>query len=157
MFAPADGGPPLRVPFAGYKGDYQAVPATTPTSQGYPWLARQTGVTGGGAAVHPIYAKQDAGASFTLAPVSFGPRQGADIPFVLVHLNNFARRIRVEVCVPGDSAAWARRSHRTTSRATRSRTRSPSRGRSRGRCRSTARFAAAAGGCDSPMASTSCG
>ena len=47
VFAPGDGGPPLRVPFAGYKGDYQAVPATTPTSQGYPWLARQTGVTAG--------------------------------------------------------------------------------------------------------------
>jgi subtilisin family serine protease len=102
VFAPGDGGPPLRVPYAGYKGDYNAVPAMTPTSQGYPWLARQTGVTVDGAgAIHPVYAKQDAGASFTLAPVSFGPRHGADIPFVLVHLNNFARRIRVEVFSPG--------------------------------------------------------
>jgi minor extracellular serine protease Vpr len=99
VFAPGDGGPPLRVPFAGYKGDYQAVPAMTPTSQGYPWLARQTGVTDG--AIHPLYAKQDAGATFTLAPVSFGSRRAADIPFVLVHLNNFARRIRVEVVRPG--------------------------------------------------------
>jgi hypothetical protein len=99
VFAPGDGGPPMRVPFAGYKGDYQAVPAMTPTSQGYPWLARQTGVTAG--AIHPVYAKQEAGATFTLAPVSFGSRQGADIPFVLVHLNNFARRIRVEVVRPG--------------------------------------------------------
>ncbi len=102
VFSPADGGPPLRVPFAGYKGDYRAVPATTPTSQGYPWLARQTGVTVDGAgAIHPVYAKQAAGASFTLAPASFGPRQGADIPFVLLHLHNFARRIRVEVWSPG--------------------------------------------------------
>jgi minor extracellular serine protease Vpr len=99
VFTPADGGSPLRVPFAGYKGDYQAVPAMTPTTQGYPWLARQTGVTAG--AIHPVYAKQDPGASFTLKPVSFGSRQGADVPFVLVHLNNFARRIRVEVLSPG--------------------------------------------------------
>ncbi len=99
VFTPGDGGPPLRVPFAGYKGDYRAVPTMTPTSQGYPWLARQTGVTSG--AVHPIYAKQDAGASFTLAPVRFGNRQAADIPVVLVHLHNFARRIRVEVVSPG--------------------------------------------------------
>jgi minor extracellular serine protease Vpr len=102
VFTPSDGGPPLRVPYAGYKGDYQAVPAMTPTTQGYPWLARQTSVTIDGAgAVHPVYAKQDAGATFTLAPVSFGPRRGADIPVVLVHLNNFARRIRVEVFSPG--------------------------------------------------------
>ncbi len=102
VFTPGDGGPPLRVPYAGYKGDYQAVPALTPTTQGYPWLARQTSVTiDGVGAVHPVYAKQEAGAAFTLAPVSFGPRQGADIPLVLVHLNNFARRIRVEVFSPG--------------------------------------------------------
>jgi minor extracellular serine protease Vpr len=102
VFTPGDGGPPLRVPYAGYKGDYQAVPATTPTSQGYPWLSRQTSVTVDGAgSIHPVYAKQDAGATFTLAPVSFGPRQGADIPFVLVHLNNYARQIRVEVLSPG--------------------------------------------------------
>ncbi len=102
VFTPGDGGPPLRVPYAGYKGDYQAVPALTPTTQGYPWLARKTSVTiDGVGAVHPVYAKQEAGAAFTLAPVSFGPRQGADIPLVLVHLNNFARRIRVEVFSPG--------------------------------------------------------
>jgi minor extracellular serine protease Vpr len=102
VFTPGDGASPLRVPYAGYKGDYEAVPAITPTSQGYPWLARQTGVTVDGAGgIHPLYAKQDAGAVFTLAPVAFGPRHGADIPFVLVHLNNFARRIGVEVFRPG--------------------------------------------------------
>jgi minor extracellular serine protease Vpr len=102
VFTPSDGGPPLRVPYAGYKGDYRAVPALTPTTQGYPWLARQTGVTTDAAgAVHPVYAKQDAGAAFTLDPVPFGSRQGADIPVVLVHANNFARRIRVEVFRPG--------------------------------------------------------
>jgi hypothetical protein len=106
VFTPGEGGPPLSVPYAGYKGDYEAVPAMMPTSRGYPWLARQSGVTVDGAGgIHPGYAKQDAGATFTLAPVSFGPRRGADIPFVLVHLNNFARRIRVEVFRPGHHAS----------------------------------------------------
>jgi hypothetical protein len=62
VFTPADGGPPLRVPYAGYKGDYQAVPAMTATAQGYPKLARLS---------------------------------DADVPSVLVHLNNYARRIRI--------------------------------------------------------------
>ena len=102
VLAPDDGGPPLRVTYAGYKGDYQAVPATTPTSRGFPWLARQTGVTTDARGqIHPEYAKQDAGAAFTLAPVTFGPRTGADVPFVLVHMNHFARRIRLEVFAPG--------------------------------------------------------
>ena len=71
VLAPDDGGPPLRVTYAGYKGDYQAVPATTPTSRGFPWLARQTSVTTDARGrIHPEYAKQDAGAAFTLAPVT---------------------------------------------------------------------------------------
>ncbi len=40
-------------------------------------------------------------ASFTLEPVAFGPRKGADVPVVLVHMHNFARRIRVEVLSAG--------------------------------------------------------
>ena len=45
VFTP-DAGPALRVPYAGYKGDYQAVPALAPTAKGYPWLARRTGIAG---------------------------------------------------------------------------------------------------------------
>jgi minor extracellular serine protease Vpr len=99
---PGDGSPALRVVYGGYKGDYAAVPALTPTTQGYPWLARQTGVTLDGLAkIRRTYARQDAGAVFTLAPRQFGPRSGADVPIALVHLNNFARRIRVDVVRPG--------------------------------------------------------
>jgi minor extracellular serine protease Vpr len=101
VFTPTDDNdPPLRVPYAGYKGDYQTVPVLTPTTQGFPWLARQTGVSTTGL-VLPLYTKQDARAVFTMAPVTFGSRTGADIPIVLLHLNNFARRIRVEVFRPG--------------------------------------------------------
>jgi minor extracellular serine protease Vpr len=106
VFTPDGGDAPLRVPYAGYKGDYQAVAAMTPTTRGFPWLARQTAVTpvelGG---IHPLFAKQDAGAAFTLAPVTFGSRTGADIPVVLVHLNNFARRVVLEVRRPAGRRA----------------------------------------------------
>ena len=50
------------MPYAGYKGDYQAVPALTPTAQGFPKLARAS---------------------------------DTDTPSVLVHMNNYARRIRI--------------------------------------------------------------
>jgi minor extracellular serine protease Vpr len=103
VFMPDVGDQPLRVPYSGYKGDYQAVPATTPTSKGFPWLARATGVTFSGH-ILPVYAKQEAGAVFTLAPKTLATdppsaitRPGADIPVVLVHMNNQARRIRIEV------------------------------------------------------------
>jgi minor extracellular serine protease Vpr len=62
VFMPDVGDTPLRVPYAGYKGDYQAVPAMTPTAKGYPMLARQA---------------------------------DTDVPTVLVHMNNYARRIRI--------------------------------------------------------------
>jgi minor extracellular serine protease Vpr len=102
VFMPDFGDQPLRVPYAGYKGDYQSVAATTPTTQGFPWLARTTGIGVDNAGrVRPIYAKQDAGAVFTLTPQTFtsgtATRRGADTPFVLVHMNNQARRIRIEV------------------------------------------------------------
>lgn len=78
------------------------MPATTPTSRDFPWLARQTAVTTDGLGhLRPEYAKQQPGAAFTLASVTFGARTGADIPWVLVHRNNFARRVRLEVVVPG--------------------------------------------------------
>jgi minor extracellular serine protease Vpr len=104
VFMPDVGDQPLRVPYAGYKGDYQAVPATTPTSKGFPWLARETGIAIDGTRhIRPVYAKQDAGA-FTLAPTTLNTepagtvtRKGADTPFVLVHMNNQARRLRVEI------------------------------------------------------------
>jgi hypothetical protein len=108
VFQPAGGAAPLRVPYAGYTGDYWAVPAMTPTSQGFPWLARATGLAvQPGGSVHPVYARAEDGAAFTLAPrtlsapaPSTATRAGADAPFVLLHLDQPARRIRVEVFSP---------------------------------------------------------
>jgi hypothetical protein len=104
VFAPEDGVQPLRVPYAGYHGDYQAVPAMTPTAQGYPWLARKTGIAlDAEFHVRPVYERAAAGASFTFAARTFTmippllplTRPGADLPLVLVHLENPAQRVRI--------------------------------------------------------------
>jgi subtilisin family serine protease len=108
VFTPDDGGAPLRVPYAGHRGDYQAAPAMTPTAQAYPWLARETGreLDGQTVSLHPVYARTGAGETFTFAqrtlPLSPPlplplPRTGADQPFVLVHLERHAQRLRIEL------------------------------------------------------------
>ena len=102
VFTPDVGDQPLRVAYAGYKGDYQAVPATTPTTKGFPWLARATSLSADAAGrVRPVYEKQEAGAAFTLERTTLTAgsvtRASSDSPFVLVHMNNPARRIRIEL------------------------------------------------------------
>ena len=104
VLIPDLGDQPLRVPFAGYKGDYQAIEATTPTTMGFPWLARATGIAQDAAGrIRPVYAKLPAGEVFSFAPKTLhtepaGPitRTGTDAPVVLVHMNHHARRIRIE-------------------------------------------------------------
>ena len=77
---PDDGGTVLRVPYAGYNGDYQEITVLTPTPAGFPWLAKLIGTS---------FFNQPAGASFTL--------QGTDVPFILFHLDHQSRRLRIEV------------------------------------------------------------
>jgi minor extracellular serine protease Vpr len=77
---PDDGGTVLRVPYAGYNGDYQAIPVLTPTQFGFPWLAK---IVGANLVIQP------AGASFTLLD--------NDVPFILLHLDHQSRRLRIEV------------------------------------------------------------
>jgi subtilisin family serine protease len=77
---PDDGGTVLRVPYAGYSGDYQAIPVLTPTPFGFPWLAKVVGTS---------LVNQPAGALFTL--------QGNDVPFLLFHLDHQPRKLRIEV------------------------------------------------------------
>jgi minor extracellular serine protease Vpr len=69
-----------RVPFAGYKGDYQAVRVLTDAGSGLPWLARLSGDT---------FSKASDMAIFTL--------QNGDIPYFLIHLDHQARLFRMEV------------------------------------------------------------
>jgi minor extracellular serine protease Vpr len=77
-FTPSDGGPVLRVPYTGYKGDYQAIPVFT--LAGLPALAKLT-ATG--------FVPQPGGATFTMA--------GDDIAFILLHLDHPVANLRMEV------------------------------------------------------------
>ncbi|HZX00608.1 MAG TPA: S8 family serine peptidase [Bacilli bacterium] len=70
----------LRVPYAGYQGDYQEIEVLTPTVHGFPWLARE---------VAGSYQAQSDGAVFTLV--------GDDVPQLLVHLDHHARRLQLDV------------------------------------------------------------
>ena len=88
-------GPPdaplLRVPYAGFKGDYQSIVALAPTVNNFPWLAKLSGAT---------FTKQAAGAIFTF--------QGTDIPYILIHLDHQVRRLRAEVFNSQTGQSWFR-------------------------------------------------
>jgi hypothetical protein len=90
VFTPATG-LPLRVPYAGLRGDYQSFVVLAPTANGFPWLARLTGGS---------YVKQADGAVFTMA--------AGDIPYILAHLDHPSRRMRVEVVDAVSGKAWHR-------------------------------------------------
>jgi minor extracellular serine protease Vpr len=80
---PAGGGEALRVPFAGTKGDYQAIQVLVPTANGFPWLAQLN-------AAGTSYANRTAtGATYTM--------EGNDIPFVLARLGHPSRELRLEI------------------------------------------------------------
>lgn len=73
-------GNPLRVPFAGFKGDYQGFQVLTPTPNGFPWLAKLVGTS---------FVNQPAGATYTLV--------GDDVPFLLVHFDHQMARFDVQI------------------------------------------------------------
>jgi hypothetical protein len=88
---PQGGGPILRVPYAGLKGDYQSTQVLVPTANGFPWLAKLVGTS---------YVKQSDGATYSMA--------GADIPYFLIHLDHPSRRIRLEAFDAMTGRAWHR-------------------------------------------------
>jgi hypothetical protein len=80
VFTPLNGGEVLRVPYTGFKGDYQALPVLVPTAFGFPWLAKLESGT---------FYNQPNGATFTLA--------GGDMPYILSHFHHQSRALRMEV------------------------------------------------------------
>ncbi|MBI5651261.1 MAG: S8 family serine peptidase [Chloroflexi bacterium] len=106
VLTPQSGGQVYRVPYAGFKGDYQAIPVLT---AGFPYLGRLSACNapgilrgsecfgGGSYGVHTT-----PGAVFTLAP---GLSQ---TPFILVHLDHQVRRLRVEVFEAVTNKPWHR-------------------------------------------------
>jgi subtilisin family serine protease len=89
QLAPRGGGNTLTVPFAGYKGDYQAQQLLTSAGSGYPWFARPTGAT--------FNHVTTAGQSFTLT--------GRDFPTLVFHLNLPARQFVVQLLNAAGGAA----------------------------------------------------
>lgn len=88
---PRGGGATYRVPFAGFKGDYQSTQVLTPTVNGFPWLAQIVGSS---------YQKRADGGTYTLA--------NGDIPYFLLHLDHLSRRIRLEAFDAVTGRAWHR-------------------------------------------------
>ena len=89
VLTPRGGGTTLRVPYVGFKGDYQSLPVLTSAGCGLPavfQLRAGASDTCLGAGVSRLGA---AGATFTLL--------GADIPIVLFHLNHQVRKLNVQV------------------------------------------------------------
>lgn len=86
----ADAAKMLRVPFAGYIGDYQARPVLT---AGFPYLGRLTACTillGDECALGGNYSVFPAGNTYTMA-------DAFNIPVLLAHLDHQVRNLRVEV------------------------------------------------------------
>ena len=90
VFTPQGGGEIYRVPYAGFKGDYQSIQVLTPTAFGLPWLARLSGAN---------FVKQADGATFTM--------KDGDIPYFVAHFEHQARLLRIEV-FDTSGKAWHR-------------------------------------------------
>jgi minor extracellular serine protease Vpr len=92
VLTPQGGGDAVRVPYAGFKGDYQSTVVLTPTANGFPWLAQLVGTS---------YQNRNAtGGTYTLV--------GNDIPYFLMHLDHFSRRIRLEAKDAVTGKSWHR-------------------------------------------------
>ncbi|HVF62759.1 MAG TPA: S8 family serine peptidase [Casimicrobiaceae bacterium] len=91
VLTPVGGGQIYRVPYAGFKGDYQTIQVLTPTPAGFPWLAKLVG---------PSFFNQPGGATYTLV--------SDDVPFFLVHFDHQSRMFRAEVFDANTGKAWHR-------------------------------------------------
>ncbi len=92
VFTPQGRGAVYRVPFAGFKGDYQSTQVLTPTANGFPWLAQVVG--------NSYFNRNATGATYTMV--------GSDIPYFLMHLDHLSRRIRLEAFDATTGKAWHR-------------------------------------------------
>jgi len=89
VLTPRGGGITLRVPYVGFKGDYQSLPVLTSASCGLPAVF-QISATGNDACLGPgVNRLGAAGGTFTL--------QGASFPILLYHLNHQVRKLNLQV------------------------------------------------------------
>jgi minor extracellular serine protease Vpr len=92
VLTPQDGGAPLRVPYAGFRGDYQSIRALTPTGFGFPWLSRRN--------PNGTVTRQPDGTLFTM--------QDDDIPYITLHLDHQVRELRMDVVDALTGKSWHR-------------------------------------------------
>lgn len=90
VLTPEGGGNALRVPYSGFKGDYQSIQYLVPTVNNFPLLTKRQ--------ADGSFVPQSAGASFTL--------EDGDIPYILVHLEHQAREAKLEVFDAVTGRAW---------------------------------------------------
>ncbi|WP_437820420.1 S8 family serine peptidase [Sorangium sp. So ce1078] len=83
----ADGA--LRVPYAGFKGDYQSVPVLKLSGSEAPWLGKLSGTR---------MTPQRSGAKYTLA--------SGDMPYVMVHLDHGAERLTMDIVEAATGKPW---------------------------------------------------
>jgi minor extracellular serine protease Vpr len=92
VFTPQGGGAGvtgvIRVPYSGFKGDYQSIQILVPTAQAYPWLIDSLGTN------------QSSGATFTL--------QAGDFPAIKAHFDHAARQVTMDVFEATKMKAWGR-------------------------------------------------
>jgi len=89
VLTPRGGGDTLRVPYVGFKGDYQALPVLTSAGCGLPAVFKLNASATDACLGGGVQRLGAAGASFTL--------QGGDVPILLYHLNHQARQLNIQV------------------------------------------------------------
>ena len=96
VLTPQGGGVTLRVPYVGFKGDYQSLPVLTAANCGLPAVF-QLKATATDSCLGPgVLRLGAAGSSFTL--------EGSDIPILLFHFNHQVRTMNIQVFKADGSA-----------------------------------------------------
>jgi subtilisin family serine protease len=91
VISPGSSGEAVHVPYAGLKGNYQAMQAMTPTANGFPWLAKLIGTN---------FFNEPNGASYSL--------QNGDVPYFLLHFDHQAQWLRMELFDATTGRSWHR-------------------------------------------------
>jgi subtilisin family serine protease len=95
-FTPQGGGQEYRVPYAGFKGDYQSIQVLTPTVNGFPWLSRLTACT----LLQPGLLNCFAGGVWNQVPPDsnvFSFTNPLNVPHFLFHFDHQARSLTGDV------------------------------------------------------------
>jgi minor extracellular serine protease Vpr len=85
-----------RVPYLGFKGDYQSIQILAPTAAGFPWLAKL-------AANGTTLTIQPNGATYSMV--------GNDVPFIIAHFDHQSFRVRLAIEQAGTGLTLGRASN----------------------------------------------